>query len=179
MTQKQLVTLALVAGLVVLIYRRRQQLASLPLNPESEQINGLVATPEEDAAWWAFRSGGSPSAAGSRGAGEVNPVTKLLDNISRVFAGEVVAWGAPNAATGPAQLSFSPPGATIPPGPVPPGQPTPQGATESSSPWLPSDLALAAPLSANPWMMELSASDPWSIIAGGGGFIDVEPVSAV
>jgi hypothetical protein len=137
-----------------------------------------IPEPQQDAAYWALVSGGPPSAAGSRGAGEVTPTVKMIPRISSLFPGERFAWDAPNAGTGLFRVpSFAPPGATITPGPVPPAQPTPQSAVEPSSPWLPDDLRLVAPLAANPWFFELSASDPFAAVASG-GFIDVEAVAA-
>lgn len=170
------IALAVAAGVLYLVYRAKMN--DTPLNPASENTVHNIASPEQDAAYWAIFSGGTPSPAGSTGAGETTPAIKIIDRVSALFRGELGAWGAPNAGEGAYQVpSFSPPGATVLPGPVPPGQPTPQSATDSSSPWVPNDLTLAYPLAANPWFFELSEKAPGSSIALKNGFIDVEHVS--
>lgn len=74
-------------------------------------------------------------------------------------------------------MPSSPGGKAARPGPAAPGMPTPQSAVESSSPWLPATMQLAAPLAANRWYFGLSAVDPAiAVAAGSGGIIDVKRV---
>lgn len=178
MRSNTLVAVAVTAVVLYIILRSRAAGAAVRTVASASDVD-WIPDPEADAAWWAIHSGGTPSTAGSMGAGATTPST-FIDRISRVFRGDYVAWSGPNANTNPVQqLSFSPPGATIPPGPVPPRQPTPQGPTEPASPWLPSDFSLAMPVASSPWAMDLSMADPYALIAFKGGWIDVERVAGV
>lgn len=168
----------ILGALGVAVIRRASAPAPVAPDVVSQAELDWIPEPQQDAAYWALVSGGSPSPAGSRGAGVVTPAVKMIPHVSSLFPGNTSAWDAPNAGTGLFRVpSFAPPGATITPGPVPPAQPTPQSAVEPSSPWLPDDLRLVAPLAANPWFFELSAADPFAAVASG-GFIDVEAVAA-
>lgn len=180
MRANTVVAIAAAAAVLFLIWRARQnQNTGTPTIATAADVD-WIPDPEADAAWWAINSGGTPSPAGSRGAGVVTPSSKLIESISQAFPGNLFAWSSPNANTNPVQQkSFSPPGATILPGPVPPAQPTPQGPTESTSPWLPAGLDLRAPVAASPWFMELSLADPYALLAYKGGYIDVERVAAL
>jgi hypothetical protein len=179
MRANTLVAVAVTAVVLYVILRSRAAGAAVRTVASASDVD-WIPDPEADAAWWALHSGGTPSAAGSMGTGTTTPATKLIDRLSHVFRGDYAAWSGPNANTNQVQqLSFSPPGATIPPGPVPPEQPTPQGPTEPTSPWLPPNLRLAMPVASSPWTMDLSLADPYALIAFKGGWIDVERVAGV
>lgn len=172
MKQNTLIAVLAVAVIAYLVWRRQQGLQ--PLNPESENTNDLVLSPAERTQYWSVHASGDPSTAGSQGAGQVTPGT-LTQWLGRVFGGSVSPWGAPNAATNPQlQLPAGPPGAFVPPGPTPPQQPTPQSAVQSTSPYLPDNLRLAAPVSSSAWAQALSFNDPYAVLLAGGDFIDVQ-----
>lgn len=171
-------------GLAVLLSARRRAAAGEPLlmNPASRNINDNVASANQNAAFWAIQSGGNPSIPGQTNArGIVTPATAALwSRPGGNFGGNAGVWKAPNAGvTAVSMQPLAPRGMITRLGPVPPGAPTPQSAVQSSSPWLPTDLRLVAPLAANPWYYELSRSNPFiALAAGSGGYIDVARMSA-
>lgn len=175
MSNKTIIAVVAAAAVLYLVWRRTQAMAQPALVPQS--LLDWAASPSQDAAYWALMSGGTPSTAGSTGAGSVTPGT-MTQWLGHLFPGAPQAWGAPNAATNPLlQSPAGPPGATIPPNPVPPQQPTPQSAVQSSSPWLPSDFALLAPVSSSPWATDLTLGAPLaSLVVGSGDFIDAKVV---
>lgn len=169
MDKKTVAVIVIAAGIAYIVWRNNRP-------AQERNINQLVPTPEQDANWWAIMAGQTPSLAGSNGAGEVNPVTKLIGGLAAAFRGESAAWSAPNAGTGPFVPSNGPAGLSVPGQPVSPGQPTPQSAVSSSSPYLSPNLALPVPLQMNPWIGQLSMSNPIAAFQyGGASYIDVRP----
>lgn len=177
MNTRTIVVLGATAAILYLVWRSQQQRTSPQL--VSTGLLDWAASPEQDAAYWALMSGGTPSAAGSQGTGDVTPGT-MTRWLGSLFAGSPFAWSAPNAATNPQlQPVSAPPGATILPGPVPPQQPTPQSAVQSSSPWLPASFRMAAPVSVNAWAQDLTLLDPLgALLIGSGDTIDVKVIDS-
>lgn len=173
MNNRTLIALGVTAAVLYLVWQRSRQPAQAQLVPA--QLLDWAASPQQDAAYWALMSGGTPSTAGSTGTGTTTPGT-LTQWLGRVFGGTVGAWKAPNAATNPiAQTSSAQPGAVVLPGPLPPEVPTPQSAVQSSSPYLPASFMLAAPVSSSAWALDATLADPLgALLIGGGDFIDVQ-----
>lgn len=173
MSNRTLITLGVAAVLLYIVWKKQHEAPAAAPQLVSNNLLDWAASPAQDAAYWSLMSGGSPSPAGTHGAAAVTPGT-MTQWLGSIFPGYRNAWSAPNAATNPQlQAVAGPPGAFAFPGPVVPAQPTPQSAVESTSPWLPSDFALPAPVSASAWASELTLNDPLAaLLVGSGSTID-------
>lgn len=174
MSNKQLLALVVAAAVLYAVWKAR---SGQPADSGIVPAGALdwAASPGQDAAYWALMSSGNPSTPGSAraGAATVTPGT-MTQWLGSVFPGLSQAWVAPSRGTNPIALpSNGPPGALVLPGPVSPAQPTPQSAVESTSPWLPQNFTLPAPVSPIPWATGLTELDPIaSLMVGSGDFID-------
>lgn len=119
--------------------------------------------------WWAIHATGMPSVLGSNGTGVVTPGT-LTSRMGSFFGG-TRPYLPPNAGT---TLLFmkpaSPAGSSPIPGVRAPGTPTTISPVQGSGPTPPP--ILSAPVSANPWLYEVSLTDPVAAWWGGGSMID-------
>ncbi len=178
------------AGLLAVLARRRAVLAKGPADlpavpmPINANVSNDVKTAAENAQHWADTAHGDPSRAGSRGAGATpGPASQYLKGrgiVSGPVAPFPYAWSAPTAGRGPEQKPSWPGGILPNPGPFPPAsgdRAYAQSPVRTSSPFLPDDLALIAPLASNSWFYNLSGVDPYvALAAGSGGYIDVQRV---
>lgn len=157
------------AAVVALVALRRPRAAGVPYTND-------LPSPQDWAAWWRARAGGTPSTLGSNGSGVVTPGT-LTARMGSFFGG-TEPYVAPKAGT---TLLFmkpaSPAGVSYSPGVTVPGQPTGVSATQPEGTI--TNVSLAGPVSASPWFYPISLVDPVAAWWGGGSMIDSRMLSGV
>ncbi len=119
--------------------------------------------------WWAVHATGNPSVLGSNGTGSITPGT-LTARMGRFFQGTRPYVPLSAGTTLLYMKPSSPAGGSPIPGVNAPGTPTTVSPVQGSGPVPPP--ALAGPVSANPWLYEISLTDPVAAWWGGGSMID-------